>query len=1210
MSKTVHSTFKGLNTQVKASLLYFLVNLENGDFDRVVLEDEQWEDFTLVFKSGRRVVCESKDWKKPLSWSDIKGILNRIIEKDETLNKEDKIEIICSNLGKEVKDNKDYLEYDLPSVKEIYEQNDFSEEQIELLKKTHFYETPTEDPGQFLYEGCIVYLYRQIPYWLPEHELENLLDSILVHEIYEKSANGRSFTREELLSRIDVYKDKKVKSSAAYDSEKRKKEDQIKSVLEAIESNDRNFLMRDGHLTSLTAQPELMFLALDKLKQKQIKLKDWEFLWEPLIGKFYAFNVLLIFENNLFDNENAEYAVSFIKKNYMQITTLVRDSYVHTFALETVKKALKEHSNEVKDNVLALIEELLKKRGETYKELKGKHEFNRERNLVAEILKMIFEESTSKKIIDLVRKHFKLTADEGSFSIYTPPEIFQILLEFIEFDFEKNFKKVVKLVVTEYKSTYLKREDLAKKAGDHFFYGYEHMGMTISSTNGHCSINDRHFIEKTLAPALAEFYKKEPQRCWEFVLSYCIQTEAVNRRVSTNKPDFLNRLSLPFLFDKYFRGTAIESKIAFEILSEFATSKRGIPHKADLIFQEFRRWPNEEDKKYKLVKVVIDKWKLPINPFIDDIVLQLLQSSKSEIKSWAKKTIQSWFDNPKYFERDSLARKEISHTLSSLIAGEEIRELGIELLKTFTGTSHFKEKYDQFNVYDLGRALNGLLKSDFDKGIEILNELKNQENLTWNQQTLLTHGFLNSHNKESDTKAFLVKLYDNFVNEWLTEMGNDNKKIAKKLTESYPRQRIVEFAEALAKEKEIEKALRIIECFVDDPDPYLPEDEKDEESKKYNEHKKIVEGQGTPVITSVRGYCAWTMQHCLVMEGRKPEFLQKIIKFTKIMADRDEKNYYIKHMVCYPLARLAQLRLAHIGDKETLFFSDNLEEALQIAKNIENIAFDLLKQFSEYPKNVQKELIKSILSVFNYIRGLNTEDTKKVVELLLRFPEEAIGEAAALFIYFAYYREGAFKEWKWQTEGLYDDLADFDSKYFIVKLDEILKRKSSVLRSKFAWQFFLLTDHRNHSGKKDFERDFKIAYENLQKLMKNYNKDTFGTIFRFIKDNIDTKFEECLSLFMDWLDAIPEEKGINDLGYQQYDELLEVIKKLGGDDKFISALNALLDKSKNALWGRLDRTVQNLQSFPKDNSEVGSLFDKLIEMNSKYYDAKQDWLNG
>ena len=51
---------------------------------------------------------------------------------------------------------------------------------------------------------------------------------------------------------------------------------------------------------------------------------------------------------------------------------------------------------------------------------------------------------------------------------------------------------------------------------------------------------------------------------------------------------------------------------------------------------------------------------------------------------------------------------------------------------------------------------------------------------------------------------------------------------------------MVEFAEKLAREKEIEKALRIVECFIDDPDPCLPADEKDEESKKYNEHKKIL----------------------------------------------------------------------------------------------------------------------------------------------------------------------------------------------------------------------------------------------------------------------------------------------------------------------------------------------------------------------------------
>ena len=214
-----------------------------------------------------------------------------------------------------------------------------------------------------------------------------------------------------------------------------------------------------------------------------------------------------------------------------------------------------------------------------------------------------------------------------------------------------------------------------------------------------------------------------------------------------------------------------------------------------------------------------------------------------------------------------------------------------------------------------------------------------------------------------------------------------------------------------------------------------------------------------------------------------------------------------------------------------------------------------------------------------------------------------------MFIYFAYYRKDAFPKWKWQEKGLYDDLAVFGEKYFVQKLNELLDRKEEPIKSKFAWHLFLLTDNKHEKNDTQYSQDFKFAHEGLLKMMQRYDKNTFGTIFRFIHENMKHRFDDCYKLFLKWLDSIPTDKGLNDLGYQQYDDLLEEIKTHGGDDKFLESLGLILAKpGAYAVW-RLDSALTNLKSFPKGNKKVNKLFDKLIEMNSRYFTDKQEWLN-
>lgn len=89
MSRSGQSNYRGVNTQAKAAILLFLVNFYEGDFDAITLEDSSWEDFTLSFKSGKKIIAEAKAWEKTLKLNDVVNILQGIAPKSKNLNPSD-----------------------------------------------------------------------------------------------------------------------------------------------------------------------------------------------------------------------------------------------------------------------------------------------------------------------------------------------------------------------------------------------------------------------------------------------------------------------------------------------------------------------------------------------------------------------------------------------------------------------------------------------------------------------------------------------------------------------------------------------------------------------------------------------------------------------------------------------------------------------------------------------------------------------------------------------------------------------------------------------------------------------------------------------------------------------------------------------------------------------------------------------------------------
>jgi len=986
------------------------------------------------------------------------------------------------------------------------------------------------------------------------------------------------------------------------------KDSRLQQINKIIES--KNYLQNKDIILGFLKHSEIKYYFLNKLPKRFNNLREIEFLLEELVKDEHPFGLFKILEESI-SKKNNPFIIIFLQKHYKQLGKKVREGIFQEKSLIIVQKILDQHPNNVNE-IFNLIKEILTLRGGKYKKFETTRDYRREKELISELLGKIFsiyqeqkEHKRIKEIITLIDKHFNLVEDDEHFVMYTPNKIFQIIRDFIEIDFEKNFKKIVKLLINQYDQIY-------KKYGGKVIYkGWELMGSGISQSGDQFSIGDRHFVSYGLQPALENYYEKNKEKAWKFIIDSCInKTEEVDE----NRPDFLNRTAIPIILDRYKSENKKTSKEVFKILKEFILSPKGIPHKSDLIYQDIRtNFP--EDKKWQLVKISIDEYKLPVNPFVEQITLELAEKGNKE----AKEVIKGWIKNPDYYKKGRPFEGNIAGIISNFL--DFSFDEGVQMFKDFIAQEDFITKFDTFEVFNLARVLNKILYKDFDSGLEILNNLARKPKLGENEQIILCNSLTRKGDSTQENEEILIKIYKEFLDPFLKSFDNDINKIEAKISRSQSREAIVEFAESLAKRKKIPETIRIVKVFINDSDPCTPArvNPADSESK-YDEHKRIEQGKDTHAITTVRGWCAWVLMECAILEGRN--YIEEIINLTeKLTKDR---NYYVQLMSCYPLYQLARNRLAVMPDnKEELFFNKDKEKALKMAKRVEKIAFELLDRFLNLDAKSRDVLMESLLKVFDPIRGLNQKDARLLLKKISECGEKVISEAAPLFIYFAEFRQKDFKDWKLKLPGLYDDLEDFDNKEFQELLKSILNRRNFEINSQFAWHFRKLTeeaapDKANIKNTVKYSSAFKISYKYLNLLANSYDHQTFTHIYDFIKDNINQCFGNCYKLWRkclkkegEALEKLTKEEKAHEIYWWPFHdngEILMVVKEKGGVKEFLDSFEFLVSYPKEVNIGDINKAVKILQNLPSEyNQRVEEIFNRLIERDPSFYDVKETW---
>lgn len=1203
MGKTGQSVFKGINSQTWASMSLFLQYFKDSNFSHIQLETPNFNDFNIVFEDGHKIICESKDWKRNFSYSHLKDVIDPMIQK-ANIKPKDEILIICSKVDRIMAENVENIKYYGEILENHFKDKSFSDKQIDVLRYIKFWEVPPS-----FNENIIYSLFSElIDFWLPESEIRKIVNDFLLEDFYKGSQKGRILKKIDFIDKIEKLKLDTMQRSGFFDDQRVKLESQIESIITALENN-KSPVWANVPLSAISTKFELISLILNRINdKKQVILPDWEPIWQLYNDYRFAFSIFDIFKNNIDTPVNREYILQFIIKHIRDLCKFYYTDFVITDIVELISRVLSEDVKLINDIFIILKTIITDKQKDLFYIKTDDNEFWKKEK-ISELLSKIYinaNDHIKKEVIDLIIKNFNLVEDDGKFSYFTPIKIFEILKFWLLCNPLQNLLELTDILSDQYDQYYKKFNSAVQ------FKGWELSGGVTTFWGSDYSVPDRHFISYCIKPFFIEYYNKNKIKCWRLIKSECIKPK---NKITKEKPDFLNRAVIPVVLKRYSSNSYTISLEAHNILKEFLISKKGIPLKAEIIYQEINKLENlSDEKKWKLVKISLKEFKLPVSPIIENLVVNFIKQRRKE----AIEAFERWMNIPNYYNQFCVEDSIILYIRAILSFNVQ---KAIEIFYKFIEDEKFNSFFDKFEAYDFASLLHDILIKDVSKGIEVLNRILKKEKLSKNLQILVANALFSREKNQKDDKNYLNKIYYEFLSPFFKSLDSDIQNIYSLFYHGNAREAFVQFAEKLADVKKVKEALQIIEIFINDPDPFLPGSDPEDLGAKFSEHFAMEKGSEPHSITSVRGWCGWILMKCAVIEGR--DYLDKIMELTdKLIKD---ENYYVKHMGCFALSRLAEIRLNVLPKNlNILFFGNDVESALKRAKKVEAMAFELLYEISCLNnKSIQTAMTTSLLTVFDKIRALNEEDSLRLISAIKEFPDESIGKAAGLFIFFALFRKNAYKSQYFQLNGIYDDLGpdNYDERIFTTILLDTINNIQPEHKFHFAVQFVSLIkreDIKTVIGNKNYS----TAYKYLNHLIEKYENKIYNIIFHLIDDQMekDIKFfnwynllKKCLLIESEYLNRSLMNENINEFKWNTYfniSKLLLLTYKKYGKNRFLDLAEILFSYPIKVRTMENQEVVLKLCEFPHSNKKVQKILTYLVRKNpSQYYQIHKNWIN-
>lgn len=599
------------------------------------------------------------------------------------------------------------------------------------------------------------------------------------------------------------------------------------------------------------------------------------------------------------------------------------------------------------------------------------------------------------------------------------------------------------------------------------------------------------------------------------------------------------------------------------------------------------------EKKWKLVELSINKKNSSLNVFHEKLLAELACKKLTR----AENQLENLYDSKEYYERSGFVKSWPS-TIRLLL--QDNFQFGVELLKKMILNPYNEIKYDiGFNAYSVADLIRGILKKNYQQGLSLLETLNNEKKLNESQQIIYTASFFDPQDHNNSIEL-LLRLYDDVIDPLLNRY-NTNKKLLKRFTNSQSRSLIVQYAEKLAINKQINKSLRIVYLFVNDPDPSQQMD-------------YILNGKEPLIIDTVRGRCGWVLSKCINLAGR--EQIDQVIELTKILLT--DINYYVLHMGCYALAQLANVRLSVLpSDNTVLFFNDDRKTALLMSKEIESLAFQILDKFIQWEEPIKKSMMNSILFVFDKIRTLTENEAYKLLTTIAGSNDEIISKAASFFIYYAEIRKNAYKNWTLSLPGLYDHLhsSEFNARIFknlLVDVIAKLQNNKPDLCFNFATNFGTLLSNNNAAGYDLIVLEYYIL------LSKIYNDGVFKIIYHSISEKFDNSnvslvdkkewyvlFIKCLNIEKDYHIECDTKGSLSSFIYHDISNILISIHNKIGTMEFIEAVKIFFSFPDKIKLNESQELVHLLETMSSESeyAEIAKGLKKslLVRNPVKYY---------
>lgn len=1058
MSKAARSSFTGISDQADVTLLYLLLSVKKQNFQKIIIEGDNWVDFTLEF-SDHYEDYEVKSHREPLSYSAIRRILTKVLAKE--YSNKNSFNIVVRKLNKEFKQDYGYMQEYIHwiqlrglrknNIVRKFLKNNWSINEILILPKIKIIEF-----RDIKYIRHQIYEYFALgeKFYLEEKDIE-YLGNHLFRKILEEGKKGGSINKSKFIGDLKEIEIHISEKSESFPPNSRKLQ-LINNIKPFLRSNTE-FIKLKHHkfLTPLSNFPFLIFYITDELNKNDFSFNDFEFfLKKILIKENYVREAIRLIGNKykrcLVDDVQL---LDFIILNY--------NKFIYDFnyddALRILKEvALKDVKGQFDDKIINFLKKdiLLPFTKDRKKRFQRDKRGWREDEQVAEILKLFLGRVKNKKdSVDFIFNYFDFTSDDFDNVIETHPLIYSFVKDYIKDNLDGNFNYIVRRISNQFNIQYNGK-----------YKGYEWIGSGIGGWGTNYSITDKGVVRLLFQPLFHELYNDNPKKAWQFFKQQIL--DKVKQGATKDNPVYLKRTLIPILINR-LEDDALkdrDKRTAYKYLQNILRIKRGIPGTSEIVFHKLRGKDLEKlgfNKVMELINLDSIKYKrrnyqagFPTNLFVISTLFRLIKLKNQP----AKEFFISLIRKPDFIKYDQ------QYNTFELLVAEGIPTSDPDFI------------VEIFNNFDFEKYLNSFEKDIvWDKSGIILELIKKdwQDNTTRGQKIMTS--FFKDKIPGEKVLEFLagpirnlsqidpLKTYD-LLSPYLV-----NKEIFLKTFQnnSYVRENIASMGEDLIKSKNYEQAKHIVDLCIDDPDP-----ETDKESQ-YNYHIKIKNGEKESGITSVRGKIAWVLQQFAITN--EPELMEYAFENTRALLDLDgslakklnykEPDLYVRKQALVPF-----IELAHPWRRKKLN-----EYKHGLGDSVKKLAFDVLTSTDEQFKTQKanpKAIVEYLVSLFSYIRDLTIDEAKKVLNF---FEEQKETAVHFLFTYFAEFHEKEL----------------FDSTYFKGKLKELCLNDNPFKQS-FAWEFWRIAEEDCEKKMTNFERIEK--YWKL--LFEEYNQQVFDDIYR------------------------------------------------------------------------------------------------------------------